>query len=213
MSASLKQRILIADDHAFVSWGLAKSLVTIDSVDIIGSVTNGLDAIVQIRKHLPDCAILDYNMPSANGMEVFLEAKRWSPKTRFILLTGTAMPETIRSFVDAGIHGVCLKDCTEDEILDVVRQVLAGKMVIGPSAQRVLNKISDAVLVTDRELAVLQALARGHTNTSAAKLLGISPKTVDSHRTNLMRKYNVNSTVSLLLAAVRAGQLDPSSLR
>jgi DNA-binding NarL/FixJ family response regulator len=212
MSTSPKHRILIADDHAFVSWGLAKALVTIEGVDIVGSVTNGLDAIVQIRKQQPDCAILDYNMPSANGMEVFLEAKRWSPLTRFILLTGTAMPDTIRSFVEAGIQGICLKDCTEDEILDVVRKVLAGKTAIGPSAQQVLNATSEPLAVTDRELAVLQAIARGHTNTSAAELLGISPKTVDSHRTNLMRKFHVNSTVSLLLAAVRAGLLDPSSI-
>ena len=68
-------------------------------------------------------------------------------------------------------------------------------------------------LSTDRELAVLQAIARGHTNASAADTLGISPKTVDTHRTNLMRKFAVNSTASLLLAAVRAGLLDPASIR
>ena len=71
----------------------------------------------------------------------------------------------------------------------------------------------ESVAVTDRELAVLQAIARGHTNASAAESLGISPKTVDTHRTNLMRKFDVNSTASLLLAAVRAGLLDPASIR
>jgi DNA-binding NarL/FixJ family response regulator len=209
----LRRRVLIADDHTFVSWGLAKALSALDAVDIVGSVTNGIDAIVQIRKVQPDCAILDYNMPGANGMEVYLEAKRWSPQTRFVLLTGTAMPETIRAFVEAGIHGVCLKDCSEEEIVDVVRQVCAGKTAIGASAQRLLKSPADTVAVTDRELAVLQAIARGHTNSSAAETLGVSPKTIDSHRTNLMRKFAVNSTASLLLAAVRAGLLDPSSIR
>lgn len=209
----MRRRVLIADDHTFVSWGLAKALSALDAVDIVGSVTNGIDAIVQIRKVQPDCAILDYNMPGANGMEVYLEAKRWSPQTRFVLLTGTAMPETIRAFVEAGIHGVCLKDCSEEEIVDVVRQVCAGKTAIGASAQRLLKSPADTVAVTDRELAVLQAIARGHTNSSAAETLGVSPKTIDSHRTNLMRKFAVNSTASLLLAAVRAGLLDPSSIR
>ena len=172
----LRRRVLIADDHSFVSWGLAKALSALEEVDIVGTVTNGIDAIVQIRKVRPDCAILDYNMPGANGMEVFFEAKRWSPQTRFVLLTGTALPETIRAFVEAGIHGVCLKDCSEDEILDVVRQVLQGKTAIGASAQRLLKATVETVAVTDRELAVLQAIARGHTNASAAEAARRQPQ-------------------------------------
>ena len=208
----MKQRVLIADDHAFVSWGIAKALSQLD-IDIISTVTNGIHAIVQIKKLRPDCAILDYNMPGANGMEVFLEAKRWSTETRFILLTGNANAETVHAFIDAGVHGVCLKDCSEDEMVDVVRSVLAGKTAIGSSAKLLLKSAVECVKLTDRELAVLQAVARGHTNASAAEHLGISPKTVDTHRTNLMRKFAVNSTVSLLLAAVRAGLLDPAGIR
>jgi DNA-binding CsgD family transcriptional regulator len=79
--------------------------------------------------------------------------------------------------------------------------------------KRLLKAATDSVALTDREHAILQALARGHTNASAAESLGISPKTVDSHRTSLMRKFAVNSTASLLLAAVRAGLLDPNSIR
>jgi len=172
-----------------------------------------LEAIVEIRKTRPDCAILDFNMPGANGLEVFLESKRWSPETRFVLLTGSATPRTISALVDAGIHGICLKDATETEIVDLVRQVCAGKTVVGASAAQLLKTEAETVTVTDRELAVLQALARGHTNASAAEALGISHKTVDSHRTNLMRKFSVNSTASLVLAAVRAGLLDPGSIR
>ena len=206
-------RVLIADDHQFVSWGLAKALSALEGIDIVGSVTNGIEAIVEIRKEKPDCAILDYNMPGANGLEVFLESKRWSPETRFVLITGSATPQTIRALIDAGIHGVCLKDSTETEIIDVVRQVSAGKTAIGASAQLLLKAPGETVAVTDRELAVLQAIARGHTNASAAESLGISPKTVDTHRTNLMRKFAVKSTAGLLVAAVRAGLLDPSGIR
>ena len=209
----MKKRVLIADDHAFVSWGLAKALQACDDFEIVGPVANGIAAIVEIRKAKPHCAILDYNMPGANGLEVFLESKRWSPDTRFVLLTGTATSATIRSLVGAGIHGVCLKDDSEVEIVEIVRQVCAGRTVIGASAQRLMAESAESVTLTERELAVLQALARGHTNASAANVLGISPKTVDSHRTNLMRKFAVNSTTSLLLAAVRAGLLDPTGIR
>jgi DNA-binding NarL/FixJ family response regulator len=207
------KRVLIADDHAFVSWGLSKALSALEDVEVIKSVANGIEAIVEIRKTRPDCAILDYNMPGANGLEVFLESKRWSPETRFVLLTGSATPQTVNALVDAGIHGVALKDGTETEIVEIVRQVCAGKNAIGASARFLMKASVKSVAVTDRELAVLQAIARGHTNASAAESLGISPKTVDSHRTSLMRKFAVNSTASLLLAAVRAGLLDPTGLR
>jgi DNA-binding NarL/FixJ family response regulator len=209
----MSTRVLIADDHAFVSWGLAKALSTLEGVDIVGSVTNGIEAIVEIRKTRPDCAILDYNMPGANGLEVFLESKRWSPATRFVLLTGSSTPQTINTLVEAGIHGVALKDGTEVEIVEIVRQVCAGRTVVGASARNLMKASAEGVSVTDRELSVLQALARGHTNASAAEALGISPKTVDSHRTSLLRKFAVNSTASLLLAAVRAGLLDPAGIR
>jgi len=209
----VRTRILLADDHAFVSWGLAKALSALEGVEIVGSVTNGIEAIVEIRKAKPDCAILDYNMPGANGLEVFLESKRWSPETRFILLTGSVPVQTVNTLVEAGIHGVALKDSTEAEIVDIVRQVCAGKTVLGASVRQLLKSPAERVTVTDRELSILQAIARGHTNASAAEALGVSPKTVDTHRTNLMRKFAVNSTASLLLAAVRAGLLDPASIR
>ncbi len=209
----MTKRILIADDHAFVSWGLAKALSALEDIEVIKSVANGIEAIIEIRKTKPDCAILDYNMPGANGLEVFLESKRWSPDTRFVLLTGSATTQTVNALVDAGIHGVALKDGTETEIVDVVRQVCAGKTAIGASARLLMRLPVETVAVTDRELAVLQAIARGHTNASAAESLGISPKTVDSHRTSLMRKFDVSTSASLLLAAVKAGLLDPASIR
>lgn len=209
----MKKRILIADDHAFVSWGLAKALAALEDIEIVGSVTNGIDAIVEIRKGRPDCAILDHNMPGANGLEVFLESRRWSPQTRFVLFTGSPTPGLIQALVDSGIQGVCLKDGAETEIVDVVRKVCAGATVVGDSARRLMNAPGENVAVTDRELAVLQAIARGHSNASAAEAMGISSKTVDTHRTNLMRKFDVNSTASLLLAAIRAGLVDPGSIR
>lgn len=196
-----------------MSWGLASALAAVDTIDIVASVTNGIDAIVEIRKTTPDCAILDYNMPGANGLEVFLEARRWSPETRFIVLTGSTTAETIDALVRNGIHGVSLKDASETEVVDMVCKVLAGATVIGASAARLRSGPTLAVPLTDRELAVLQAIARGHTNASAAESLGISPKTIDSHRTSLMRKFSVSSTASLLVAAVRAGLVDPFSIR
>lgn len=192
---------------------MEKALSALDNVEIVASVKNGIEAIVEIRKTKPDCVVLDYNMPGANGLEVFLESKRWSPTTRFVVLTGTATFRTINTLVEAGIHGLCLKDETESEMVDIVRKVCAGKAALSAGVRLLMKSQRENVAVTDRELAVLQAIARGHTNASAAAYLGISPKTVDTHRTSLLRKFAVSSTASLLLAAMRAGHLDPDSIR
>lgn len=209
----MRKKVLIADDHRFVSWGLASALATLEDVDIVATASNGIDAIVEIRKTTPDCAILDYNMPGANGLEVFLEARRWSSETRFIVLTASTTPEIIDTLVRSDIHGVSLKDASETEVVDMVRKVLGGATVIGASAAHLLATKPGSLPLTERELAVLQAIARGHTNASAAESLGISPKTIDSHRTSLLRKFSVSSTASLLVAAVRAGLVDPFSIR
>lgn len=209
----MQTRVVIAEDHLFVSQGLVSALSSIEGLTVLQTVANGIEAISAIRKHRPDVAILDYNMPGANGLEVFLEARRWAPETRFLMLTGSMQAEMLAQMVEAGVQGVMLKDGSESEIVDAVRQVRAGRRMIGASAQRMLDSASGTTDLTDRELAVLQAIARGHSNASAAALLGISPKTVDTHRTSVMRKLGAHSTASLLLTAVRAGLLDPDSLR
>lgn len=177
-------RILIAEDPLFVSQSLAEALSAYEEITVVCSVANGIEAIAAIRKFRPSCAILDHNMPGANGLEVFLESRRWSPETRFVLLTGTMQPEPLVQMIEAGVHGVMLRDGTEAEIVDAIRQVCAGKTVIGTSARRLMDTAAHGVSLTDRESALLQAIARGHSNASAAVLLGISAKTVDSHHTN-----------------------------
>lgn len=209
----MQTRVVIAEDHLFVSQGLVSALSAVEGLTVLQTVANGIEAISAIRKCRPDIAILDYNMPGANGLEVFLEARRWAPETRFLMLTGSMQPEILAQLVEAGVHGVMLKDGSEAEIIEAVRQVRAGKTMIGASAQRMLDTARDSAVLTDREMAVLQAIARGHSNASAAALLGISAKTIDTHRTNVMRKLGAHSTASLLLTAVRAGLLDPGSLR
>jgi DNA-binding NarL/FixJ family response regulator len=209
----MQTRVVIAEDHLFVSQGLVSALSAVEGMTVVQTVANGIEAISAIRKHRPDVVILDYNMPGANGLEVFLEARRWAPESRFLMLTGNMQAQMLAQMVEAGVHGVMLKDGSEADIIEAVRQVRAGKTILGASARRELDKAHGTAALTDRELTVLQAIARGHSNISAAALLGISAKTVDTHRTNLMRKLGAHSTASLLLSAVRAGLLDPDSLR
>lgn len=209
----LSERVLIADDHRFVSSGLARALEALSKCQVVATPDNGLSAIADIKRLEPDCAVLDYAMPGANGLEVFLEARRWSPGTRFVLLSGTASAGLVRQLVDEGIEGVLLKDGDEGEVVAAIAAVCRGERFVGASAARLLDTAVDVPDLTARELEVLQAIARGLSNTEMADVLGISAKTVNTHRTSVMRKLEVHSTARLVLVAVRAGLIDADAVR
>ncbi len=163
-----------------------------------------------IKQHQPDCAVLDYVMPGATGLEVMLEARRWSPKTRFVVITGTPAASTIRSLLSAGINGLFVKTTAPQDICDGIEQVLQGRDVIAQELQAMADHLDTDLSLTAREQEVLIAIARGQSNPKISELLGISPKTVDSHRTSLMRKLGVNSTAALLVRAMKNGLIDVS---
>ena len=175
---------------------------------MVGRAGNGIEAISVIKKHTPDCAILDLSMPGANGLEVFMEAKRWSPETRFEIVTGISAAVLFQQLYDAGIDVLFVKNSPPEEIRDGILQVLEGERVISKAAQDAIKKVEKYKNLSEREIEVLKAISKGLTNRQLADILGLSPKTVDNHRTSLLRKMNVNSTASLLVAAMRMGLLD-----
>ncbi len=195
---------MIADDHRLIASGLATEL-ELRGQEIAGIAENGLDAIALIKTAQPDCAVLDINMPGANGAEVFLEAKRWSKQTQFALLTGHPSANLFSTLIEAGISGIFLKSDDPTEICHGLMRMLRGQTVLSPSVAQVLTPQEQTVDLTKRELQVLQGIARGQSNAAMATELGISVKTVDSHRTNLMSKLSVHSSATLLMKAVKLG--------
>lgn len=175
---------------------------------MVARVDNGIAAIAAIKMHKPDCALLDLSMPGANGLEVFVEAKRWSPDTTFAIVTGISASPVFSKLQDAGIDGLFVKNSPPEEIADGIRALMRGEKVIAPLAQTMIEQQRNAEQLSARELEVLYGLARGQTNRQLAERLGISPKTVDTHRTTLLRKMEATNTASLLMAAMRRGLLD-----
>ena len=200
--------IVIADDHPLTTDALARIITSRLGANIIDKVENGIDAIAAIKLHRPDCAILDLSMPGANGMEVFTEAKRWSPDTRYIIVTGMPSPALFAQFVDAGVDGIFMKNSPPDEICDGVQKVMSGKKIFSDDVTQLLEFSDNRKELTNREIEVLQSIARGNSNNQIAESLGVSPKTVDSHRTSLMRKLEVHSTATLLVQAMKEGLID-----
>lgn len=179
-----------------------------DLFEVVAEVEDGLAAISAIKRLQPDLAILDLKMPHTNGAEAFLEIRRWSPRTRVVILTGLSSPAMFRQLRDGGIDGLFLKTGHVGQLKDALPAVLAGQKTMSPEVEDLIARSDESHGLTRRELQVLQGIARGETNAVIAERLGISPKTVDSHRTRLMAKLDVHSTATLLARALRDGLIE-----
>ena len=174
---------------------------------VVGTTDSGITAIKLARQLDPDLVLLDFGLPDASGLEVAIELARWVPRSRVAVVTGRAGHEVAELLRDVGVRGIFSKAAPIDEIRDGLRAVLRGEERIGPQF-RLDEAHRDAPQLSPREIEVLLAVARGMTNAQAAESLGISPKTVDTHRTSLMRKMGANSTATLLVKAARLGLID-----
>ena len=195
--------IVLADDHAFTLTGLRTVIEDEPGLSVVGTAANGIEAIALVKRHRPDLAVLDYAMPDATGHEAFVEGRRWSPETRFVIVTGAAAPSRFAELIELGIEGIFLKTMTADEVCAGLRRVLAGERVIAGMTEG-LEAVPGPTL-TGREREVLEHIARGASSARIADVLCVSVKTVESHRATLMRKMGANNTASLMMRAMRAG--------
>jgi len=204
----MQKTLIIADDHALSGEGIRSILAPLDHIKVLEIANNGIEAITLIRKNRPDCALIDLVMPGANGLDVLIDVKRWSPATKIIIITGNSSPKQFKLLKDAGADGILLKNSAPEEIISNVLAVLDGQSVFPDDVQKIIEESDTQRSLTKRELEVLIGISNGLSNQKMSEKLGISHKTVDTHRTNLMRKFEVNSTPSLLLKAMREGYLD-----
>lgn len=201
----MQKTIVVADDHAITAQGLAAALDARKDCKVVAIANNGIEAISLIRQHTPDCAVLDLEMPGANGFEVLMECKRWVPHVRIMVITGAALSAKFFQLQKAGACGIFSKTETPEVICQGIYDVACGKQAFGAEVKKYLESVQEAQKLTARELEVLIGLSRGLSNQGIADRLGISPKTIDSHRTTLMRKMGVRSTASLMVRSMRDG--------
>lgn len=198
---------VIADDHQLIRQGICQML-TSAGVDVVAEASDGLEAIAQVRSHKPTLLTLDIAMPYARGIEVFGEARRWSPDTRIIVFSGMTSSGLIGELAHAGADAIFLKREDLTAFADAIPRVLGGAHVLGPGVGDIVQAFARKVELSARESQVLSLVAQGLSNRDIAERLGVSSKTVDNHRTNLMRKVGVHSVAELLSFAMREGLLD-----
>jgi DNA-binding NarL/FixJ family response regulator len=208
-------RILVADDHHVVRTGLRALLESKSGWEVCAEAANGREAVEKAIALKPDVAVLDIGMPLLNGVEATRQIHKLSPKTEILILTMHDSDLLVQEVLEAGARGYILKDDADRNLLAAVDALRRHKPFLSSRVSDVASKAGPAVgdgqvrersyrnRLTPREREILQLLAEGKTNKEVAGLLGISVKTAETHRANIMLKLDFHSVTDLVRYAVR----------
>jgi two-component system, NarL family, response regulator NreC len=207
--------IILADDHHLVRQGLRALLEVEPDFKMVAEAGNGLEALQLVEQLNPDVLVLDLMMPGLNGLEVTRQLSKRSPKTGIVILSMYANEAYVLEALANGASAYVLKDSNSNDLVHAVREVAAGRRYLSPplsdraievyQARAKAATLDRYETLTTREREVLQLIAEGHTNTDIASKLGISARTVETHRSNLMHKLVLHTQADLIRYALRRG--------
>ncbi len=204
-------RIVLADDHAVVRAGLRRLLDTEPGWQVVAEVGDADAALEAVRELDPDVLVLDLNMPGRSSLDALPELRDRFPRTRTVMLTMEADPSIAQRALVAGAAAYALKDAADTELVRAICASVAGGSYLDPSLGAALaapgRGARSIAHLSDRELEVLRLIALGHTNAEIAPLLGLSLRTVESHRARIQAKTQRTSRAELVDLALRAGLL------
>ena len=210
-------KILLTDDHQIVLDGLSAILSHYPEYEVIAEANNGKDAIKLVGALKPNLIILDIDMPLMNGLVAAKEIKEQYPETQIIILSLHQETSVIRKLIQMGIDGYLLKNADRDEMIAAIEMVRKGRTYFSGEVTLKLSQKTNVSSesgslemssLTDRELEVLKAIAEGLSSQEIGKQLHISARTVDTHRTNMMKKLGVKKVVGLLRWAIKWGLVE-----
>jgi DNA-binding NarL/FixJ family response regulator len=204
-------RILIADDHELLRRGLSATLAEHDKWAVIGEANTGRAAVESTVKLKPDVVILDVSMPELNGLEATRQILALEPEARILILTMHDSEQVVRDVLDAGAQGYLLKSDAGRDLIAAVEALLNDRPYFTSKVARMVlegylrpsEKEAEPSPLSPREREIVQLLAEGHSNKEVAEHLGISVKTAETHRTNIMRKMNFRSITDMVRYAIR----------
>ncbi|MBI5724955.1 MAG: response regulator transcription factor [Planctomycetes bacterium] len=204
-------RVFLADDHAMVREGLAAFLAKDLAIAIVGQCGDGLKIVEEAAKVQPDVIVLDISLPRLNGLDVCRDLTRKLRDAAVLILSMHDDEQMIATALEYGAVGYYLKESPAEQVLDAIHRVAAGEFCLGPGISRsVIDRIGKGEgdlyeTLSSRERQVLQMIAEGKTNREIAQTLGLAIKTVDTHRTRLMRKLDIHNQTDLVKFVLRKG--------
>lgn len=204
--------VFIADDHAIVCEGLVTILATQPDIEVVGTASNGRDALTQVVRLTPRVAILDISMPDLDGIEATRQILAKRPDTAVVILSMHGGSQHVFHALEAGARGYLLKESAGKEIIDAVRIVHAGRRYLSPKVAEIVAEglssrkgSSPLASLSKREREILKLVADGQSSAEIGKTLSLSPKTVDSYRSRLMQKLHVSDLAGLIKFAIQHG--------
>ena len=203
-----KINVLLTDDHQIIIDGLKSLLKNQDEINVAAEAKNGREALRFLDLISVDVLLMDIDMPVMNGIDTLKEIRRQNSKVKVVILSMHNEAGMIKSLIDLGANGYLLKSCSQNELIDAIKKVVSGQSYFSSDVTLALlkpsaNQSQPNELITDRETEILKLIAAGFSNKEIGNQLFISHRTVDTHRTNLMKKLDVNNIAGLISYAIR----------
>lgn len=200
----MRTKVFIVDDHYMVIEGIRSLLQNERTIEWVGHATTANSCLAFLQQQHPDVILMDINLPDINGIELCKQVKEIYPEIFIIGLSTFNQLSFIQKMLDNGASGYVLKNATQYELMDGIETVIKGKQYLSDEAAQSLKKTSsgERPVLTRRELEVLELIAEGMTNNEIAQKLFISVTTVDTHRKNLLAKFDARNIASLIKMAV-----------
>lgn len=211
-------RILLAEDHGIVREGLRKLLEERDHLTVVGEASNGEEAVEMAARLRPDLVVMDLGLPKLSGIEATRKICGVGEPPRVLVLSMHREQDYVQEVLRAGAAGYVLKDSAASELVAAIEAVRAGDSYLSPAiTQHVVDAVARPreataealATLTDREREVLELIAEGLSSKEIASRLGVSLKTIESHRSNLMDKLGIHKVSGLVRFAIRAGMIAP----
>ncbi len=205
-------RLLLVDDHKIVLDGLESLLADMDGFDCVATADNGQKALDLLKVFDIDVILMDIDMPIMNGMEATKAVKQQYPQIKVISLTQHSERGMVKKLIQCGSDGYLLKNIDHDELADAIRTVHGGQSYFSSEVSETLSgkaveksATGAEVEITEREVEILTLIAEGFSSKQIGEKLFISPRTVDTHRTNLMNKLDIHNVAGLIRFALKNG--------
>jgi len=197
-------KVFIVDDHYMVIEGIRSLLQNERDIEWSGHATNASSCLAFLQNNRPDIILMDINLPDRSGIELCREVKGKHPSIFIIGLSTFNQQSFIQKMIDSGASGYVLKNATQEELMEALRTVQKGKTYLSDEASHTLQKNEkNKIVLTRREKEVLEMIAEGLTNSEVAAKLFISTATVDTHRKNLLAKFDARNIASLIKTAMQ----------
>ncbi len=210
--------IVVADDHKIVREGLIRLLEARDDFNVVGEASNGEEAVALVLKKRPDVVLMDINMPKLSGIDATRQLEKAGSRSKILVLSMHESRTYVEEVLRAGAAGYIVKNSASKDVHSAIDAVRSGASYLSPAiTQQVVDAIarpgdsgpSGVSKLTGREREVLKLIAEGLSSKEIASDLGVSLKTIDSHRSNLMEKLDIHKVSGLVRFAIRAGLVEP----